>query len=258
MGYISMNKVETYVENAINIANNNEHGYSQVNRWGNPDYDCSSLVITVVNNSGIPVKANGASYTGNMYKAFIKSGFSDVTKYTNISTGKGLIRGDILLNPYTHTEIYIGDGLSVGAHIDEKGTTKGAKKGDNTGHEISIEKYRNKGYKCVLRYPQTNVNTVNNSIPDDIITDVINGKYGNGEARKQAIQKLGYNYSEVQKQVNNRLNSKHTTPTITDSLIKDIINGKYGNGETRKNTLKSLGYNYSEVQKKVNEYLKKH
>ena len=61
-----MSKVEAYVEKALSIANDNTHGYSQVNRWGK-DYDCSSLVITVVENAGIPVKSKvGATYTGNM------------------------------------------------------------------------------------------------------------------------------------------------------------------------------------------------
>lgn len=54
-----MSKIETYVQNAINIANDNTHGYSQINRWGK-DYDCSSLVITVVENAGIPVKSKKA------------------------------------------------------------------------------------------------------------------------------------------------------------------------------------------------------
>lgn len=253
-----MSKVETYTQNAINIAKDDSHGYSQINRWGNPDYDCSSLVITVVQNSGIPVKTNGATYTGNMKNAFIKSGFKDVTQYVNINTGNGLKRGDILLNTRSHTEIYIGNGKSVGAHIDEKGTIVGAKRGDNTGNEISITAYRNKNYNCVLRYPQNNVDNVNNSIPDSLITDIINGKYGNGNTRKQAIINMGYNYSDVQKKVNDRLHSVSKTHSIPDSLIKDIVNGKYGNGNTRKSKITAMGYNYSEVQKKVNEYLKNH
>ena len=91
-----MSKVENYTQQAINIANDNKHGYSQYNRWGNPDYDCSSLVVTVVQNSGIPVKNNGSTYTGNMYSSFIKSGFEDVTSIVNLTTGQGLKRGDVL------------------------------------------------------------------------------------------------------------------------------------------------------------------
>ena len=99
-------KVEQYTQQAINIANDNRHGYSQYNRWGNPDYDCSGLVIAVVQNTGIPVKTNGATYTGNMYQSFLMSGFKDITKSINLRTGQGLKRGDILLNP-KHIQKYI-------------------------------------------------------------------------------------------------------------------------------------------------------
>ena len=37
--------VESAVQWAIGIANDNSHGYDQGSRWG-PDYDCSSLLIT--------------------------------------------------------------------------------------------------------------------------------------------------------------------------------------------------------------------
>ena len=65
-----MTKTESAVQWAINIANDNRHGYSQANRWGNPDYDCSSLVISAWQQAGVPVKSNGATYTGNMYNVF--------------------------------------------------------------------------------------------------------------------------------------------------------------------------------------------
>ena len=66
-------------------ARDNSHGYSQVHRWG-PDYDCSSAVITAWQTNGVPVKANGASYTGNMLGAFKKCGFKDVTAEVDLKT----------------------------------------------------------------------------------------------------------------------------------------------------------------------------
>lgn len=149
-----MSKIENYTQQAINIANNNSHGYSQYNRWGNPDYDCSSLVITVVQNSGIPVKTNGATFTGNMYNAFIKSGFEDVTHTVNLTTGQGLKRGDVLLNTINHTEIYIGSGKNVGARVSETNSIHG-KGGDQTGQEIRIGNYYNYPWDYVLRYVDT-------------------------------------------------------------------------------------------------------
>ena len=55
--------VESAISWAVSIANDNSHGYSQINRWG-PDYDCSSLVISAFRNAGVDVGA--ATYTGNM------------------------------------------------------------------------------------------------------------------------------------------------------------------------------------------------
>lgn len=151
-----MTKVENFVLDAINIANDDRHGYSQYNRWGYPDYDCSGLVISVCERAGIPVKTNGATYTGNMYAVFIKCGFKDVTSSVNLRTGAGLERGDVLLNPRRHTEIYIGNGKMVGAKIDEVGGIVGRRKGDQTGREICVSWYKNYPWTCVLRYTGDN------------------------------------------------------------------------------------------------------
>jgi cell wall-associated NlpC family hydrolase len=68
-------------DKAVAIAEDAAHGYDQANRWG-PNYDCSSLVITAFESVGIPVRASGATYTGNMKKAFKKCGFFEVETET--------------------------------------------------------------------------------------------------------------------------------------------------------------------------------
>lgn len=136
---------------AMGIAQDSSHGYDQQKRWG-PDYDCSSFVITAWQEAGVPVKTKGASYTGNMYFAFLACGFTDVTNKVNIYTGGGMKKGDVLLNKANHTEMYLGDGKCVKASINEKGTVTGGKPGDQTGNEIYIGRYYNYPWDCVLRY----------------------------------------------------------------------------------------------------------
>lgn len=154
-----MSKVQSAVDYAIRIAKDDTHGYDQVNRWGNPNFDCSGLVITAYEQAGVPVKTNGATYTGNMKRVFLKTGFTDVIKMVNLKTGEGLLPGDVLLKEGSHTALYIGNGQIVHASINEKGKTTGGKSGDQTGKEILVQKYYNKPWNCVLRYANSPVET---------------------------------------------------------------------------------------------------
>jgi cell wall-associated NlpC family hydrolase len=115
-------KIEKALEWGIEVAENDRHGYSQTNRFG-PDYDCSSFVISAWQNAGVPVKDEGATYTGNMYYPFLRCGFKDVTLRVNLKTGAGLEKGDVLLNKANHTEMYVGGNQNVKASINEKGGT---------------------------------------------------------------------------------------------------------------------------------------
>lgn len=200
-----MSKTENAILFMENIAKDNSHGYDQINRWGK-DYDCSSLVITAWEQAGVKVKTNGATYTGNMYTVFVKCGFKDVTTKVNLLTGSGLKRGDVLLNKKKHTAMYCGNGNEVEASINEKGTAKGGKTGDQTGKEILIRSYRNYPWDCVLRYIPEEQNNDTDEITK-VAKDVIAGKYGNGTARKRRLENAGYNYLEVQKCVNKLLKS---------------------------------------------------
>lgn len=137
------------------IAADPAHGYDQTFRWGERgDYDCSSAVITAWQQAGVPVKPAGASYTGNMFEAFTRCGFKDVTKSVRLSDGQGLQRGDVLLNHRQHTAMYCGEGKTVEASINEHGRATGGKPGDQTGKEFLVRAYRNYPWDCVLRYPE--------------------------------------------------------------------------------------------------------
>lgn len=148
--------IESAVNWAVKIANDNSHGYDQNSRWG-PNYDCSSLVISAFEQAGCKVKSGGATYTGNMKSVFLKYGFSDITSKIALSTGLGLKRGDVLLNTVHHTALVVEDNgrTIVNASINEKGKTTGGKSGDQTGREIYTRGYYNYPWNVVLRYNES-------------------------------------------------------------------------------------------------------
>lgn len=192
--------INAAIQWARKIAADDTHGYSQVSRWGR-DYDCSSFIISALDAGGFPMKSYGATYTGSMGAALAKCGFKRVPG-VNLRSGAGLQAGDILLNPVTHTEMYIGGGYTVGAHSSETGGKTG-KTGDQTGNEISIQPYRNKNYTEVWRYSggATQPQNINDSL-DAIARRVIRGEFGNGAGRVARLTAAGYNATRVQERVN--------------------------------------------------------
>lgn len=172
-----MNIVQSAIDYAVNIANDDSHGYSQDanKRWGNPDFDCSSLVITAYKQAGLPLKS---TFTGNMLEDFLANGFTKVN--INMATGEGLLPGDVLLNVAKHTALYIGDGKIVNATGSETGGKYG-RDGDQTGQELRIQSYYNKPWDYVLRYdgqkeqePPAPSSTVYTVAPGDTLTKIAN------------------------------------------------------------------------------------
>lgn len=167
-----MAKTETAISFMEKIARDNSHGYDQNDRWGHPNFDCSGLVITAWNTAGVKT---GATYTGDMYKAFLRAGFKNVTQSVSLYTGAGMKRGDVLLSPGHHTAMYCGNGLMVDARINEKGRITGGKSGDQTGHEIEIHNYNNHPWKYVLRYPENTGEEPQKTDPDTNASVATNG-----------------------------------------------------------------------------------
>ena len=74
----------------------------------------------------------------------------------------------------------------------------------------------------------------------DLVVGVMQGKYGNGDARKVALDSR---YDETQNMIN------HISSASVDTLVSEVWAGKYGDGETRRIV---LGSRYDEVQNKIN------
>ena len=142
-----MSKVEKMVAKAVEIANNDAHGYSMLDRWW-VDYDCSSLMYICAKAAGynVGVGTDATRYTGTMRRDFTKAGFTAIP-FSQVGLG-GLKRGDILLNEAHHTEMALGNGKFVGAHWNWDG-----KQGDSSGREISIGAAYDYPWDYVLRPP---------------------------------------------------------------------------------------------------------
>ena len=158
-----MTKAEKATQWMEQIAADKSHGYSQQNRWG-PDYDCSSLTIQAYENAGVPVKTKGATYTGNMYNVFLRCGFSDVTKKCNLTTCKGMKRGDVLLNHVHHVAVYVGNNKIVHA----RGQSYGSSAPGDQGQEIAITAYYNYPWNAVLRLTSETVQNVSAPSPSGV------------------------------------------------------------------------------------------
>lgn len=208
-------KIEKATQIMEALAKDDSHGYDQIYRWGEKgDYDCSAAVIQACENAGIPVKTNGATYTGNMKPVFLRTGFKDVTSSINLSTGAGLVRGDVLLNTSKHTAMYIGNGQEVEASINEKGTATYGKPGDQTGREFLIRSYRNYPWNCVLRYTGTELVDAPDSVPS---TSVASDK----SLVKQAQTHLN-NYTGAKLVVDGEVDTK--TKTAFRKVLQTALN----------------------------------
>ena len=124
----------------------------------------------------------------------------------------------------------------------------------------------NKGYKVfdgsgklVYDSGETAIHTPNRYAKksvEEIAKEVIAGKWGNGSARKTAIEKAGYDYDAVQNKVNEILKPKTPAKKSVDEIAREVIAGKWGNGATRKARLIKAGYDYNAVQRRVNALLR--
>ncbi len=89
----------------------------------------------------------------------------------------------------------------------------------------------------------------------EIALEIIQGKWGNGEERKRRLESKGYNFREVQDEVNRILygGKDNSNKKSIKEIALEVLKGNWGNGEERKRRLESQGYNYREVQDEVNK-----
>ena len=94
---------------------------------------------------------------------------------------------------------------------------------------------------------------------DVVAKEVINGKWGNGDNRKNSLTAAGYDYNAVQAKVNELLGQKAKPAAPVkkpkDVIAQEVVNGKWGNGNDRINRLEAAGYDPTAIQALVNQKL---
>lgn len=90
---------------------------------------------------------------------------------------------------------------------------------------------------------------------DMIAAEVLQGKWGNGAARKASLEAAGYSYEAIQAKVNQLLNVTPVRKSV-DDIAKEVIKGLWGNGSERINRLRQAGYDATLVQTRVNSLLR--
>lgn len=286
----STGRLQKMVAKAKEIAADDSHGYSQYRRWPyqGTDFDCSSLMYYVADYAGYGVKMTDPRWTGSMAADFTAAGFKQMAFSKAV-----LAAGDILLShndSRQHTELYIGNGKTVGAHIAETGGIDG-RPGDQTGNEISVSALSwtpqwilrppdsgskaatastatssasSKGTKYIITADVLNVrdraSTVTGSVVGQLrkgasvtVTDVKKNSAGNTWGKLASGTYSGKWIAVVFHGETYAVKSK-SVKTV-EQLAREVIAGKWGNGQSRIEKLRSAGYDAAKVQAKVNELL---
>lgn len=168
-----MISIERGLNWAVDVANDDRHGYSQVNRLGK-DFDCSSFVSMILVISGFVMPVNCTTWT--LEKCLIDNGWVKVID-------RERQRGDILLNKDQHVVMCLDDKNIVHA--------SGVKKG------ILVEPFYTPSFGYPLHYRYIMGQKTNY----DIALEVIAGLWGNYPDRKTKLENAGYNYEQIQNEV---------------------------------------------------------
>lgn len=173
------------------VANDDRHGYDQHHRNG-PDYDCSSLVATALQNGGFHVSPK--SWTGNLKTQLMQEGFTICAAPWKA--------GDIHLNYAHHVAMSINENEIIEASVNEKGGITGGQTGDQTGKEISIKPYYEyrHGWDCHLRAPVKS--TIDAIVLLQVAIMTCEGRYGDNPERRERLKCAGFDPDMVQDVIN--------------------------------------------------------
>lgn len=162
----------------------------------------------------------------------------------------------VFMSDMSHVGVYIGGGEVVEAAGHARGVVKSKLQGRGWGR-WGMPSWID--YSGAAASEPASKPASGKSI-DELAKEVIAGKWGNGNERKQRLTSAGYDYDKVQAAVNSHTSntsnvSKPSAKTI-DQVAREVIRGTWGNGVSRIRKLTAAGYDYKEVQDRVNQLLR--
>lgn len=101
---------------------------------------------------------------------------------------------------------------------------EGNKSGNVDYREIPVNGKYIRGFVTPNYASKATKDTTSKKTVSQVAQEVIDGKWGNGDARKKAITDAGYDYAKVQAKVNELL--KKATPTVKEYKVGDIVTYK--------------------------------
>lgn len=172
--------------------------------------------------------------------------YNRLVKYTGLR-GRGVKKANFyVINQNTIPAVLVEGGFMDGRNDYKVITSESGQEAYAKAVAEGLVEFLNLKKKASTSTPSKTV--------DEIAKEVIAGKWGNGQDRKDRLTKAGYDYTAIQNRVNSLLGKTETKKSI-DEIAREVIAGKWGNGSDRKKRLKAAGYDYKAVQKRVNELL---
>lgn len=138
----------------------------------------------------------------------------------------------------------------IGAFTNLENAKKACKEGYTVFNNQGIAVYSNKVIKEEPKPQPTPAKKSNVEIAQEVIA----GKWGNGQERKDKLAAAGYDYDAVQAEVKKLLGQTEPAKPVLKSnaeIAQEVMAGKWGNGDARKKALEAAGYNYAAVQAEV-------
>lgn len=115
-------------------------------------------------------------------------------------------------------------------------------------------------YRDLVTDVRNSKNATNNIVrksEEEIVKEIMEGLWGNGEERKQKLQNAGYEYNIIQSKVNEFIRQNSNIKSNKEIAKEIIEKGNWGVGQERIDNLTKAGYNAEEIQKIVNSLMSK-